>query len=80
MQGVGFRFSVRERAAALGITGYVLNLPDGSVEVTAEGNARQLQELEEFLHRGPRFSQVERVHHTERELAARQYHTFCIKR
>lgn len=37
VQGVGFRWWVRERAAALGLAGSASNLPDGSVEIVLEG-------------------------------------------
>jgi len=37
VQGVGFRGYVKKLAEELGVTGYVRNLPDGSVEVIAEG-------------------------------------------
>jgi acylphosphatase len=47
VQGVGFRFSVREIAAGFEVTGSVRNLPDGRVELQA--CARDEAELEEFL-------------------------------
>lgn len=37
VQGVGFRYWVRQEAASLGLTGSATNLPDGRVEVIAEG-------------------------------------------
>ena len=42
VQGVGFRFTVQEIADDLGIYGWVKNLPDGRVEVMAEGNESSL--------------------------------------
>ncbi|MEW6535694.1 MAG: acylphosphatase [Candidatus Auribacterota bacterium] len=47
VQGVGFRYSVLSISRQFEITGYVKNLPDGRVEVCAEGDDR---ELNEFLH------------------------------
>ena len=46
VQGVGFRFSVKELAAGFEVTGYVRNLPDGRVELEAQGAE---QEVDAFL-------------------------------
>jgi len=46
VQGVGFRFTTRRVAHSRDVTGYVKNLPDGRVEVVAEGPA---EEVEVFL-------------------------------
>ena len=54
VQGVGFRWFVRERAGRLGLAGWVRNLPDGSVEVVASGDQGQLDLLRGELQRGPR--------------------------
>jgi len=61
VQGVFFRDTTRQRAKALGLTGWVRNLADGSVEVTAEGPRAALDSLLEFLHAGPAHAHVERV-------------------
>ena len=53
VQGVGFRWFVRERARRLGLSGWVRNLRDGSVEVAAAGDAGQLELLLGELRRGP---------------------------
>ena len=53
VQGVGFRYSAVRQARALGITGTVANLPDGSVEVLAEGRMPDLERLLEWLREGP---------------------------
>ena len=53
VQGVGFRWFVRERARTLGIRGWVRNRADGSVEVRAEGESTPLDELRRFLADGP---------------------------
>ena len=53
VQGVGYRWFVRERARRLGLTGWVRNLADGSVEVAAAGDADQLELLRGELLRGP---------------------------
>ena len=53
VQGVGFRWFVRERARRLGLAGWVRNLADGSVEVAASGEAGQLELLRGELRKGP---------------------------
>lgn len=53
VQGVGFRWFVRERARRLGLVGWVRNQRDGSVEVAARGEAELLRMLEEALRDGP---------------------------
>lgn len=61
VQGVGYRYFVLDRAAALGLTGWTRNLPNGSVEVLAQGQAEALQQLLAALHRGPAGGHVDRV-------------------
>ncbi len=53
VQGVGFRFYVKRHADVLGLTGYVRNLPEGQVEVVAEGNPGELDQLTRLLEIGP---------------------------
>jgi len=45
VQGVGFRFTVRRFASRLPVTGFVRNLPDGQVELLAEGDEQDLRSL-----------------------------------
>ena len=62
VQGVFFRAFVSRRAAELGLTGYVRNLPGGgAVEVNAEGERKQLQKLLSYLKVGPPAASVDRV-------------------
>ena len=42
VQGVGFRFTAERLASALGLTGWVKNLQDGRVEVTCEGQEKDI--------------------------------------
>lgn len=58
VQGVGFRWTVHERAVRLGCTGYVRNLPDGCVELVAEGSPSALEDLKSFCQLGPRGARV----------------------
>lgn len=61
VQGVGFRYFALRQAHAAGVSGYVRNQPDGSVEVWAEGRAVALDAYETDLRQGPTFSRVEDV-------------------
>ncbi len=53
VQGVGFRFATRQVARRLGVTGWVRNLPTGSVEVWAQGDADPVDGLRAWLEYGP---------------------------
>ncbi len=62
VQGVFFRAFVSRRAAELGLTGYVRNLPGGeAVEVQAEGERNKLEKLVDHLKIGPPAARVEKV-------------------
>nr|4OJH_A Chain A, Acylphosphatase [Saccharolobus solfataricus P2]4OJH_B Chain B, Acylphosphatase [Saccharolobus solfataricus P2] len=61
VQGVGFRKFVQIHAIRLGIKGYAKNLPDGSVEVVAEGYEEALSKLLERIKQGPPAAEVEKV-------------------
>jgi acylphosphatase len=61
VQGVNFRYYTQRRARELGLTGYVHNLWDGTVEIVAEGRRSELDELLEFLQVGPRAAFVTQV-------------------
>ena len=53
VQGVGFRYFVKRHADILVLTGYVRNLPDGQLEVVAEGTPEALDQLTRLLSLGP---------------------------
>lgn len=61
VQAVGFRAFVKRHAEHLGLTGWVRNCEDGSVEVFAQGNEVALRQLEEACAVGPLSAQVEHV-------------------
>lgn len=61
VQGVGFRYFVKENAEAFNLTGWVRNRYDGSVELTAKGSQDALERLLEFLRMGPSRSMVTNV-------------------
>lgn len=61
VQGVSYRYHTQRRATELGLTGYVRNEWDGTVQVVAEGSRQAVQELLAFLHVGPRAAFVTQV-------------------
>lgn len=62
VQGVGFRYSTMNEAKARGLKGYARNLDDGSVEVMAYGEAREVDALLDWLKAGgPRSARVDKV-------------------
>jgi acylphosphatase len=61
VQGVGFRSFVQWRARQLGLHGRVRNLPDGSVEIHAEGDEPTLRQLLAIARRGPSSASVREV-------------------
>jgi acylphosphatase len=58
VQGVGYRYFVRRNAVRLGLDGWVKNLPDGSVEVLAQGNPDRVRVLIGELREGPQHADV----------------------
>jgi acylphosphatase len=61
VQGVGFRYFSQDAAARENIHGWARNLPDGRVEVMAEGEAEDVQRFEQALRQGPRGARVEQL-------------------
>jgi acylphosphatase len=61
VQGVFFRSNTRKVARKLGLTGYVKNIPDGTVYIEAEGPQEKLLELLKFCKHGPEHATVENV-------------------
>ena len=61
VQGVFFRAFTVRCAEKLGLVGYVQNLPDGAVEVRAEGEKGQLEKLIDYLKAGPPVARIEKV-------------------
>ena len=59
VQGVYYRAFTSRTAIAFGLTGYVRNLPDNSVEVYAEGERKQLEKLISQLQSGPPGARVD---------------------
>jgi acylphosphatase len=61
VQGVFYRQSTADEAGRLGLSGSVRNLPDGSVEVVAEGGRDRVEALVAWCRRGPPAARVEEV-------------------
>ncbi len=61
VQGVFYRASTRDKAVSLGLTGWVRNLPDGRVELVAEGPKDSIDELISWCWDGPTYARVEEV-------------------
>jgi acylphosphatase len=61
VQGVGFRFELRDRAQTRAVSGWVRNNPDGSVEAVLEGPAEAVDSLVDWCRRGPRGASVEDI-------------------
>jgi acylphosphatase len=61
VQGVGFRYEMRDRAGSLDLAGWVRNEPDGSVEAVFEGEPARVDSIVEWCRRGPRGAQVGQV-------------------
>ena len=61
VHGVFFRANTTSTAKQLGVTGFVRNRSDGSVEVIAEGEKEKLEKLLEYCHHGPEAATVEKV-------------------
>jgi len=61
VQGVFFRSSCRDRARALGVTGWVRNTAAGTVELWAEGEAAQIDALLRWCREGPGHADVDSV-------------------
>ncbi len=69
VQGVYFRHSARIEARRLAIRGIARNLPDGSVQVVAQGRTAAVEELRAWLRRGPAQARVDEVRETSPDQA-----------
>ena len=68
VQGVGFRYFVKNHAQILNVTGYAKNLADGRVEVYATGAPERLSDLASALYKGPAMADVRSVEELEAAL------------
>ncbi|MDY7228624.1 acylphosphatase [Hyalangium rubrum] len=79
VQGVFFRESTRVEAARLGLTGWVRNRDDGSVEAVAEGEPAALEDFIRWCHRGPVSARVTDVERADSEPTG-EFRTFTVER
>jgi acylphosphatase len=78
VQGVNFRYFVSENARRLGLTGWVRNRFNGTVEVLAEGKRENLDVLIKYLHKGSKSSHVTKVDHEWQE-ASGEFNSFRVR-
>ncbi|MGQ0504936.1 MAG: acylphosphatase [Myxococcaceae bacterium] len=78
VQGVFFRESARREATRLGLTGWVRNLLDGTVETVAEGPADKVETFVVWCHQGPPTAHVERVR-SAAEKPTGEFNTFRVE-
>lgn len=76
VQGVFFRASTKAVADTLGIKGFVLNKPEGTVYAEAEGDEFSLEEFLKFCRKGPKLARVEKVETHEGRL--KNYRNFEV--
>jgi acylphosphatase len=79
VQGVGYRYFAQRSSARHQVKGFVRNLPDGRVEVWAEGSPRAVNEFRMDLAAGPAYSNVTGVEELVVEPTGR-FTTFRIER
>jgi acylphosphatase len=61
VQGVGYRYQTRSRAASLGVSGWVKNRPDGNVEAAFEGERERVEFLLRWCSEGPSAAYVDEI-------------------
>lgn len=62
VQGVGYRWAVRDGADLRGVEGWIRNMRDGGVEVFIQGGPDLVEEFLGFLEHGPRVARVDHIH------------------
>lgn len=76
VQGVFYRDSTRQQAVQLGLTGYVKNLSNGQVEIEVCGDKSMLDELQQWLWKGPIMADVKDIQ--MKEISVVNYSKFDI--
>lgn len=75
VQGVGFRAATVRQAHLLGVTGWVRNAADGTVEALIQGDPEKVDHMLSWLHLGPPAAKVTEVTFTQSD-TDRQYDSF----
>lgn len=78
VQGVFFRLSTQKKAQAAGVSGWVRNRPDGSVEAVFEGDQAAVDTVLEWCRNGPSHARVDRVI-TKAEIFSNRYDDFTVQ-
>ena len=78
VQGVFYRQRTKETAIQLGIKGFVMNLPDGTVEIIASGTKEQLEKFVSWCRKGPPKATITDLKIIE--LPLQQFDNFMIRR
>jgi acylphosphatase len=79
VQGVNFRHYTQQTALGLGVSGWVRNLPDGSVQGCFEGEEKDVKALIDWCRTGPSWARVDEVA-VEREEFREEFEGFQIRR
>ena len=61
VQGVGFRYFVRSTAGRVGVSGFVRNMPDGTVQAEVQGNPEGVDRFLDAIREGPPGARVDQV-------------------
>lgn len=77
VQGVGFRYSAVNKAERLQISGYVRNMPDGSVYMEIEGAPEKVEQMLAWCYQGPRTAWIDQVR--EYKEPPKGYKGFSVK-
>ncbi|KRM13223.1 acylphosphatase [Paucilactobacillus suebicus] len=78
VQGVGFRWSVSKEARDLAIVGLISNLSDGTVYIEAQGSAEHIDQLIDFIKKGP--TPFAKIYHMDvNTQQIKKYKRFYIK-
>ena len=80
VQGVGFRWFVRQEARRLGVAGWVRNLPDGTVEIETAGDDAAVDRLMAHVRVGPDAADVNELVMSDAEPVGTVPYPFSILR